>query len=121
MRYQFWDKVSDIYTPGRDASGKSHFTAEEWSDHFCFRDFYPWKTVITAGPINGGAALEFTAMVENYKRRGLEITAGMKDDEILKLINDYEDNPPDANEPSIEERTVAALELIALENMPDYI
>lgn len=120
-RYQIWDKKKDIYTPGRDENGKSHFTAEEW------KNLYPWimipgaKMIITADPINGGAALEFNSTVEQYKRIGADITDGMSDDEILAAIEEFENNPPGADEPSVEERTAAALEFLALNSLPDNI
>lgn len=123
-RYKLWDKASDIYTPGRDETGKSHFTATEWADR------YPWiklpgaKMIITGGdgsPINGGAALEFYATKERYKRMGANITEGMTDDEILQAIEDFEDSPPSAGEPSAEERTAAALEFLAMMSLPDEI
>ena len=58
MRYQIWNGRDSIITP----SG-AQFTASEWADR------YPWvklpgaKMIITAGLINGGAAMEYTATV----------------------------------------------------------
>lgn len=115
-RYKIWDKKSDIYTP----SG-AHFTAQQWVDK------YPWinipgaKMIITDGIINGGAAMEFTATVEHYKNMGADIHDGMSDDEVLDAIEDFEMNPPGAGEPSVEERTAAALEFIAMNSLPDEV
>lgn len=114
-RYQIWNKTDDIYTP----SG-AHFTAAEWAGQ------YPWvnipgaKMIITTGIINGGAAMEFTATVEHYKRMGAAVTDSMTDAEILATIEDFEDNPPDPG-PSVEERTAAALEFLAMNSLPDEI
>lgn len=119
MRYQIWDKKSDIYTFGKDETGKSHFTAAEWAAR------YPWinipgaKMIITANPINGGAAMEFSTTVERYKESGAAITDGMTDDEILAAIEDFEINPPGSDEPSVDERTAAALEFLAMNSLPD--
>lgn len=105
MRYQIWNGTDDIYTP----SGEK-FSAEKWAAR------YPWakipgaKMIITAGIINGGAAMEFGATVAAYKARGAAITDGMTDEQVLAAIEDFEDNPPGANEPSSEERIAAALE-----------
>jgi len=105
MRYQIWNGTDDIYTPSGDC-----FTAEEWAAR------YPWvkipgaKMIITTGVINGGAAMEFGAAVAAYKARGAVITDGMPDDEVLAAIEDFEDNPPGAGEPTSEERIAAALE-----------
>ena len=78
MRYQIWNKMDNIITP----SG-AQFTAKEWGDR------YPWsklpgvKMVITTGPINGGCALEYGAMVERAKKSGVAITEAMTDVEVL--------------------------------------
>ena len=42
----------------------------------------------------------------------------MNDEEILAAIEDFEDNPPDPG-PSVEERTAAALEFLAMNSLPD--
>lgn len=112
-RYQIWDGMSDIYTP----SGEKH-TPQQWAAK------YPWvnvpgaKMIITAGIINGGAAMEFTATREAYKKMGAAITGDMTDEEVLAAIEDFEDNPPDG-EPTTEERTAAALEFLAMNSLPD--
>lgn len=104
-RYQIWDKQSDIITP----SG-AQFTAQEWADR------YPWiklpgaKMIITAGLINGGAAMEYEATVEHYRKSGASIADGMAPEEVLAAIEDFEDNLPGADEPGPEERIAAALE-----------
>ena len=112
-RYQIWDGTSDIYTP----SGEKN-SPEEWAAR------YPWvkipgtRMIITAGVINGGAAMEFSATKESYKRMGANITDGMTDEEVLAAIEDFEINPPDPG-PSVEERTAAALEFLAMSSLPD--
>lgn len=113
-RYQIWDRTSDIYTPSNE-----HFTPEQWKER------YPWinipgaKMIITSGIINGGVAMEFEATVEYYKKAGANISDGMTDVEILTAIENYEDNPPGSGEPSVEERTAAALEFLAVASLPD--
>lgn len=113
-RYQIWDKESDVYTP----SG-TMFTAQEWAAR------YPWvnipgaKMIITTGIINGGAAMEFEATKTAYTQRGAAITDDMTDEEVLAAIEDFEDNPPGADDPSVEERTAAALEFLAVSSLPD--
>jgi len=113
-RYQIWNGTDDIYTP----SG-TKFTAAEWAAKYPFIKIPGAKMIITSGIINGGCAMEFTATVAEYKRRGAEITDGMTDEEILAAIEAYEDNPPGADEPTVEERTAAALEFLALNSLPD--
>lgn len=112
-RYQLWDKQSSVITP----SG-AQFTAQEWADK------YPWiklpgaKMIISAGLINGGAAMEYEATVEHYRKAGAAITEDMTEAEILAAIEAFEDNPPDPG-PSVEERTAAALEFLAMSSLPD--
>ena len=112
-RYQIWNKTDDIITPSA-----AQFTAAEWADR------YPWaklpgvKMVISTPPINGGCAMEYSAMVAHYKKSGAEITDNMSDAEVLAAIEDFEDNPPDPG-PSVEERTAAALEFLAMNSLPD--
>ncbi|MDE6591107.1 MAG: hypothetical protein K2K53_12360, partial [Oscillospiraceae bacterium] len=77
------------------------------------------KMIITAGLINGGAAMEFEAAKEAYVRQGAPITDGMTDDEVLAAIEYFEDNPPRSDEPTVEERTAAALEFLAMNSLPD--
>ena len=49
------------------------------------------KMVITTGPINGGCALEYGAMVERAKKSGVAITEAMTDAEVLAAIEDFEE------------------------------
>lgn len=114
MRYAIWDKTSNIYTLVGE-----ELTADQWMTR------YPWaknpkiKMIIGGGNINGTVAMEFDSTVEHYKKMGAAITDDMTDADILAAIEDFEDNPPVSNEPSVEERTAAALEFIALSSMPD--
>lgn len=113
-RYQIWDKQSDIYTP----SGQ-RFTAAEWKAKFPWADLPGAKMIITTGIINGGVAMEFEATKAAYARRGAPITDSMTDEEVLAAIEEFEDNPPGADQPSVEERTAAALEFLAMSSLPD--
>lgn len=114
MRYQIWNKTDDIYTPAG-----TKFTAAEWAAR------YPWvslpgaKMIVTAGIINGGTAMEFEATKDAYRRRGATITDDMTDAEVLAAIEAFEDQPPAEGEPTVQERTAAALEFLALNSLPD--
>lgn len=115
-RYQIWNKTDDIYTPSGD-----FFSANDWANK------YPWvripgaKMIITTGIINGGTAMEWEKTIEVYKSQGADIRDGMSDDEVLRAIEDFEDNPPRSDESTAEERIAAALELQNLMNMPDIV
>ena len=112
-RYQIWDKVSDIYTPSNE-----RFTAAQWKER------YPWvnipgaKMIITTGLINGGVAMEFEQTKAFYRQLGAAISDDMTDEEVLAAIEGFEADPPGANEPTVEERTAAALEAQVLMMIP---
>lgn len=77
--------------------------------------------VISAGILNGGCAMEFESMKATYLAAGAAITEGMTDEEILAAIEEFEMNPPGAGEPSVEERSAAALEFLAMNCLPNEI
>lgn len=112
-KYQIWDRTSDIFTP----SGH-RFTPTEWVSQFQWLNAPGAKMIISAGVINGGCALEFDSYVENAKKRGAPITGDMTDEEVLAAIEAFEDAPPDYS-PTVEERTAAALEFLAMNSLPD--
>lgn len=114
MRYQIWNGTDDIYTP----SGHK-FTPAEWAEKYPWVKIHEAKMMITTGIINGKTAMEWESTKEHYKRMGADITDGMSDEEALQAIEYFEDNPPGAGEPSIGERTAAALEFLAIASMPD--
>lgn len=114
MRYQIWNKTDEIYTP----SG-AHFTAKEWADRYSWINIPGAKMIITAGNINGGAAMEWEATINSYKSMGATITDDMTDEEVLAAIEDFEDNPPVDDTPTNEERIAAALEAQVLMALPD--
>lgn len=113
MGYQIWDKKSDIFTP----SGHK-FTASEWEER------YPWvkipgvKMIITSGIINGGVALEFQSTIERYTNMGVDFTSCSTDEEMLTAIEEFELHPPGYDQPTVEERTAAALEAQVLLALP---
>lgn len=114
-RYQIWDGVSDIYTPSGDK-----FTAVEWKERFPWVKIPGAKMIITSGIINGGAAMEYEQTKDVYKKQGVEITDDMTPDEVLKAIEDFENKPIEVDDgPSVQERTAAALEFIAMNQLPD--
>lgn len=117
-RYVIWDKTSDIYTLGKDpATGKSHYTAQEYIDGFAQWAAIPSvKVIVGGGAINGTVFMEFNAAKEQYARMGAAITDGMTDAEVLAAIEYFEDNPP-APEVSADERIAAALEFQNLLSM----
>jgi hypothetical protein len=109
-RYQIWNKIDPIYALAPNKNGKAVWTAEEY-----INEVAPWaanpnaKAIIATGIINGAVFMELTSTVDFYKKLGVAIVDGMTDEEILAAIEDFEDNPPQAD-PSAEERIAAAME-----------
>ena len=114
MRYQIWDKKTDVFTP----SGHK-FTAAEWLAKYPWANLPGVKMIITSGTINGGAAMEFQATVDRYAEMGADFSNCTTDEEYLSAIEDFELHPPGYDQPSIEERTAAALEAQVLMSMPE--
>lgn len=114
MRYQIWDKKTDIFTP----SGHK-FTAAEWLAKYPWADLPGVKMIITSGTINGGAAMEFQATVDRYMEMGADFSSCETDEDYLAAIEDFELHPPGYDQPTIEERTAAALEAQVLMAIPE--
>lgn len=115
-RYAIWNKKDDIFTPGNE-----HLTAEEWLER------YPWARnpqavpVITAGVINGGRMDELGMLKTIWEGRGVAFPEGLSNEELLDAIEEAEDyfNDPANFPPTVEERTAAALEFLAMSSLPD--
>ena len=58
-------------------------------------------------------------MKHRAEKMGVTFTDDMTDEEVLATIEDFELHPPGADQPSIEERTAAALEAQVLMAMPE--
>ena len=111
MKYKFYNNET-LYT---------------MNDKYTYDDLkknYPWleiegiKCVTTDSFYNGNYLMEFSEFCKMYKQRGLEITDGMKDDEILLKAEEF-DNKMNEEQVSIQERLVAALEFMNLSNLQD--
>lgn len=114
MRYKIWDKSEVIYTP----SGEQ-FSPEQWISRYKWANSPYAKMVISGGTINGAFCGELTDMKSIYRKMGATITDDMSDEEVLAAIESFEDNPPWANQPTVEERTAAALEAQVLLSLPE--
>lgn len=122
MRLKLWDKKEDIYTIGQEmGTGKSRFTAEEWIERNQWIKKPDAKVIISDGTINGMITWEFEQTKSQYKSLGANITDDMTDDEVLRAIEEFRDNPPVDNTPTSEERIAAALEAQVMLSEPDAI
>lgn len=114
-RYAIWDKTSNVYTP----SGEK-FTAQEWIERYPIAELKSVKVVCAAGEINGAFFGTLGQMVQMWESQGYDFSECTTDEEKLEMIEAIEDeiNTP-STEPTVEERTAAALEFIAMSSLPD--
>ena len=113
-RYKIWDKKSNIYT----LVGET-LTPEQWLERYSWAGIDGVKMIIGGGVINGTVAMEFEATKEMYEKMGCDFSACITDQDVLDTIEYFEDHPPVFDEPSVEERTAAALEFLAMNSLPD--
>ena len=114
-RYTIWDKTSNVYTP----SGEK-FTAQEWIERYPIAELKSVKVVCASGEINGAFFGTLGQMVQMWESQGYDFSSCTTDEEKLEMIEAIEDemNTP-STEPTVEERTAAALEFIAMSSLPD--
>ena len=115
-KYVIWDKVSSVVTP----SGKV-FTAEEWMKQYPMASLPRIKVVISGTAINGSFFGELESMIEHHRSLGCDFSNCVSDQDYLDVIADYQDAKlqESMNTASVEERTAAALEFIALNSLPN--
>ncbi len=122
-RYALWDKVSDIYTPGVDAStGKAVWTAD---DYIMYKA--PWagqdnvRIVVSGGNINGAMFMDYDSLIEMAVKQGFTYDEEATEDEVLAALEEYEDSVAEENSSTVttNERIAAALEYLAISSMED--
>lgn len=117
MKYQIWDKKSSIITPIGEV-----LTPEEWIKRYPMTGLKDIKTVIGGGVVNGSVCMEFTGMVDMYRKMGCDFTGCVEDQDFLDAIEAFEDRVPEqTTEVSVtaEERIAAALEAQVMMSLPD--
>lgn len=116
MKYQIWNGADNIITP----DGRI-WTPEQWKVSHPMCAIEGAKFIIGGGFFNGAMLYEFTSMVERYEKLGCDFSDCTIDEEYLAKMEEFEDEQEAAaaNAVSTEERIAAALELQALQAMPD--
>ena len=114
MKYKLWDKKEFIYTPVGEV-----ISPEDWIARYPWANIPTAKMVISGGTVNGAFCGELNDMKTMYHKMDASITEGMSDEEVLEPIENFEDNPPWADQPTVEERTAAALEAQVLLTLPE--
>lgn len=109
MRYQIWDKTSNIITPSMRV-----FTPNEWIVSHPACGVEGIKTVIGGGSINGNVCYEFNSMVESYTKRGCDLSECTTDQEYLDTIEAFEDAQNAVTQTTVSDETRIA---DALEDM----
>ena len=108
-RYAIWNKQDQVITPVGEV-----LTAEQWIARYPVAGLASIKVVCAAGEINGAFFGTLGQMKLNYENMGADFSACVTDEDVLRVIEDFEDaaNTPVATQ-SAEERTAIALEAIA--------
>lgn len=114
MKYQIWDKKSNIITPIGEV-----LTPEQWVTRYPMTGVEGIKTVIGGGVVNGTVCMEFTGFVDNYKKVGCDFTDCETDQDILNAIEAFEDSINSQHVITAEERIAAALEAQVMMSLPD--
>ncbi len=119
QRYQIWNKQDPVYTPGGPV-----YTPEEWMDKYQWMKHPKAVPVLEAGLMNGGSVGELGEMKRRAELQGAVFDQGLSNQELLEAIEAFEDEmnqPADPADlpPTVEERTAAALEFIAMNSLPD--
>lgn len=100
MRYQIWDKTSNIITPRGEV-----LSAEQWINRYPMAAIDGIKLVIGGGIINGSVCMEFTGMLETYTKRGCDFSECTTDQEYLDTIEAFEDAQNEATTTAISDQS----------------
>ena len=114
MKYQIWDKKSNIITPIGEV-----LTPAQWVTRYPMTGVEGIKTVIGGGVVNGTVCMEFTGFVDNYKKAGCDFANCETDQDILNAIEAFEDSINNQHVVTAEERIAAALEAQVMMSLPD--
>lgn len=116
-RYKIWNRTDNIYTPVGE-----ELTPEQWISRYGWIRNPAAVPVVADGLINGAFSGELSQMRQIYENQGADFSECKSNEEVLAEIEAFEDlmNTP-SDEPTIEERTAAALEFIAINSMPDML
>lgn len=107
-KYAVWNRTDTIYTPVGEA-----LTPEQWISRYGWIGNPAAVPVVAGGLINGAFCGELSQMKDMYEKSGADFSKCVTNDDVLAVIEDFEDNPPASTVPTTEERTAAALEQIA--------
>lgn len=107
-KYAVWNKTDSIYTPVGEC-----LTPEQWIGRYGWINNPAAVPVVAGGLINGAFSGELSQMVDIYTKQGADFSSCTANEEILAVIEDFEDNPPTSDTVSNEELTATSLASIA--------
>lgn len=112
MKYQIWDKVSDVITPSSNV-----FTAEEWIREHPAAGIV--DTICSAGEVNGAVFGIYSQFVSMKEAEGCDFTGCVTKQDYLDRIEEFENERN--NQPVLDDNTriADALEDLVVLNMPD--
>lgn len=122
MKYQIWDKISDVITPTMEV-----FTPVQWAERYPAANIDGIDLVIAAGNINGAFCQEYTSFISFYEN-DVDFSQCETRQECIDLINEFEIQRQQAmnqqaqeaaNTPSTDERIAAALEAQVMMSLSD--
>ena len=104
-RYAIWDKETDVITPIGEI-----LSPQEWIERYPVARVL--TTVCSAGDINGGFFGVLSQMKQMYENNGADFSEATTDEEILEVIEAFEDarNQEQSDYVSDQTRTADALE-----------
>lgn len=114
MKYKIWNKQEKLITP----SGKV-FTPQEVFEQYPASEIIDY--IIHDGSINMSVFIPYESYKENLIEAGMVVEKNDTTKQILDKISLFEKQRGNNFLPSVEERTVAALEFQNLLNMEDEV
>ena len=104
-RYAIWDKTSNVITPIGEI-----LSPADWIERYPVANVL--TTVCSAGDINGGFFGVLSQMKAMYEAQGADFSSATTDEEVLEVIEAFEDarNEEAQNAISDSTRTADALE-----------
>lgn len=114
-KYAIWNKEDPIITPIGEV-----LTAEQWIARYPVAGLDRITVVCSAGEINGGFFGTLGQMKQMYAGMGADFSNCANDEDILNVIEEFEDNQNTVDTtPTAEERIAAALEYQVMASLPD--
>ena len=114
MKYQIWDKESNVIVP----TGKI-FTAEQWKAKYPIANVEGIDIVCGGGVINGNIFAVYDDFKAMYEEQGCDFSECETKQECLNAIEEFENSKNEEYTINDQTRIADALEDLVVLNMPD--